>query len=283
MPSRLSSLTLALSVLLAGRTAAQDPPSIVLVTTTGTYDSGLLDSLLPRFERESGYRVKVIAVGTGAALAMAARGDADALLVHAPELELQFVQSGDIIAGRLIMHNDFVLVGPPGDPASVAACRDLPCAMRSIAAQGPFLSRGDRSGTHEMELKLWRQAGIPVDSVKGRVESGQGMGATLDIANQRGAYTLTDRGTYMSHRAGQQMRIVFEGDPVLLNVYHVYAVNPARHPKTNLAGARALVSFMASPSTQQAIGEFGRTRFGRSLYIPDVGRDSTRLHHTAPQ
>lgn len=278
MANRLSSLTAALVLMLAASAGAQDRPPIVLATTTGTYDSGLLDSLLPRFERESGYRVKIIAVGTGAALAMAGRGDADALLVHAPERELEFIRSGDIIEGTLIMHNDFVLIGPPDDPASVNSCRDLPCAMRLIAGRGPFLSRGDRSGTHEMELRLWRLAGIGVDSVKGRVESGQGMGATLDIAHQRGAYTLTDRGTYMAHRAGQHMRIVFEGDPVLLNVYHAYAVNPARHPKVNLAGARAFVAFMAAPSTQLAIGEFGRSRYGRSLYIPDVGRDSTRLH-----
>ena len=278
MTNRLSSLTLGIGLLLAAPASAQDRPPLVLATTTGTYDSGLLDSLLPRFEQESGFRVKIIAVGTGAALAMAARGDADALLVHAPERELEFVRSGDIIEGRLIMHNDFVLTGPPDDPASVSSCRELACAMKALAGAGRFISRGDRSGTHEMELRLWRLAGIAVDSVKGRVETGQGMGATLDIASQRKAYTLTDRGTFMAHRSGQSMRIVFEGDPVLLNVYHAYAVNPARHPKTNLAGARAFVSFMASPSTQQAIGQFGRSRFGRSLYIPDVGRDTTRLH-----
>ena len=278
MTNRLSSLTLGLCLLLAASAGAQVRSPVVLATTTGTYDSGLLDSLLPRFELESGFRVKVIAVGTGAALAMAARGDADALLVHAPERELDFVRSGDIIEGRLIMHNDFVLIGPPDDPASVSSCRDLACVMKALAGAGPFISRGDRSGTHEMELRLWRQAGIAVNSVKGRVETGQGMGATLDIARQRKAYTLTDRGTFMAHRSGRSLRIVFEGDPVLLNVYHAYAVNPARHPKTNLAGARAFVSFMAAPSTQVAIGEFGRSRFGRSLYIPDVGRDTTRLH-----
>ena len=278
MPRRLSLLTLLLTVLLAGRATGQDNRSLVLATTTGTYDSGLLDSLLPRFERESGYHVKVIAVGTGAALAMARRGDADAVLVHAPLREMEYVASGDLIEGRLIMHNDFVLVGPAEDPAGVGSCRDLRCAMRAISRTGPFISRGDRSGTHEMELVLWRSAELAPESARDRLESGQGMGATLEIAVQRSAYTLTDRGTFFAHPAGRRLRILFEGDPVLLNVYHAYAVNPARHPRTNVAGARAFVTYLAEPATQQAIGRFGRERFGRSLYIPDVGRDSMRLH-----
>jgi tungstate transport system substrate-binding protein len=282
MLKRFFLLTLPLSVLLGGRAVAQDSQSLVLATTTGTYDSGLLDTLLPRFEREHRVKVKIIAVGTGAALAMARRGDADAVLVHAPEREREYVASGDLIEGRLIMHNDFVLVGTALDPAGVRSCQDLPCAMRAIARAGPFISRGDRSGTHEMELALWRQAGIAPDSARARAETGQGMGATLDIAVQRSAYTLTDRGTFMAHPAGRQLQVVFEGDPILLNVYHAYAVNPERHPRTNLAGARAFVAFMADPVTQQAIGRFGRERYGRSLYIPDVGRDSMRLHQATP-
>ena len=278
MTKRLSILTLATWVLLSSRSAAQEGTSIILATTTGTYDSGLLDSLLPRFERESGIRVKVIAVGTGAALAMAGRGDADAILVHAPRREMEYVRSGDIMEGRLVMHNDFVLLGPPDDPATVKSCRELTCAMRAVARTGPFVSRGDRSGTHEMELALWRLAGVSPDSVKDRVESGQGMGATLDIAGQRSAYTISDRGTFMAHPAGQRMAIMSEGDPVLLNIYHAYVVNPARHPAVNLAGARKFLAFMVAPATQQRIGEFGRSRYGRSLYIPDAGRDSTRLH-----
>lgn len=277
-PFRLLSLTLGLGILLAPSAGAQDRTALILATTTGTYDSGLLDSLLPEFERRSGIRVKVIAVGTGAALLMAGRGDADAILVHAPEREREYQNRGDIIEGRLVMHNDFVLAGPPDDPGAVTACRELVCAMRAIARSGPFLSRGDRSGTHEMELALWRLVGISPDSARGRVESGQGMGATLEIARQRAAYTLVDRGTLLAHPAGRQLRIVFEGDPALLNIYHVYAVNPERHPRVNLAGARAFIAFMVAESTQRAIGRFGRERFARSLYIPDVGRDSTRLH-----
>lgn len=271
-------LALLVTLFSAAPAAAQDSTSLVLATTTGTYDSGLLDSLLPRFERENGIKVKIIAVGTGAALAMARRGDADAVLVHAPPRELEYVQSGDLIEGRLIMHNDFVLAGPPDDPAGVKSCRDIPCAMRAIARTGPFISRGDRSGTHEMELILWRKAELAPEAARNRVESGQGMGATLDIAAQRAAYVLTDRGTYMAHPAGRRLPIVFEGDPVLLNVYHAYVVNPAKHLKVNLRGAQLFVAFMADPATQRAIGRFGRERYGRSLYIPDVGRDSTRLH-----
>jgi ABC-type tungstate transport system, permease component len=279
---RLSLVTLALSLLLAGRIAGQDNPTLVLATTTGTYDSGLLDSLVPRFERESGVKVKIIAVGTGAALTMARRGDADAVLVHAPVREREYVASGDLIEGRLIMHNDFVLAGPPGDPAGVTSCRDLPCAMRAIARTGPFISRGDRSGTHDMELALWLNASLAPDSAKQRVESGQGMGATLEIAAQRSGYTLVDRGTFMAHPAGRQLRIVFEGDPLLLNVYHAYVVNPENHSRANASGARAFVAYLARPQTQRAIGRFGLERYGRSLYVPDVGRDSTRLFEAVP-
>jgi tungstate transport system substrate-binding protein len=282
MAGRLSFLTLAFPVVLAGALEAQNGSEMILATTTGTYDSGLLDSLVPRFERESGVRVKIIAVGTGAALAMGRRGDADAVLVHAPPRELEYVMRGDLVDGRLIMHNDFVLAGPAGDPAGVSACRDVPCVMRAIARTGPFISRGDGSGTHEMELTLWRLAALPPESARNRVESGQGMGATLEIAAQRSAYVLTDRGTLLAHPAGRQLRIVFEGDPVLLNVYHAYVVNPGKHSRINAAAARAFVAYLVSPETQRAIGRFGRERYGRSLYIPDAGRDSTRLHVTAP-
>ena len=278
MTTRLCTFTLGLGVLLSAPARAQDREAIVLATTTGTYDSGLLDSLLPRFERESGFRVKIIAVGTGAALTMAGRGDADAILVHAPQRELDYVKSGDLIEGSLVMHNDFVLVGPPGDPAGVKRCRDLRCAIRTIARAGPFISRGDHSGTHEMELRLWRLAGLTPDSARVRAETGQGLGATLEIAGQRAAYTLTDRGTFLAHPAGRRLSIVFQGDPALLNIYHAYVVNPAKHPKVNLAGARAFVSFMVAPSTQRESGEFGRPRYGRSLYVPDADRDSVRLH-----
>ena len=271
-------LTLGSVFLLAASARAQESAEIILATTTSTYDSGLLDSIVPLFERESSVRVKVIAVGTGAALAMARRGNADLVLVHSPEREQEYVRSGDLIEGRLVMHNDFVLAGPMDDPAGVRSCHDLVCAMQAIARNGIFVSRGDRSGTHDMELSLWRRAGFAADSVKNRVETGQGMGATLHVAGQRRGYTLSDRGTLLAHPAGRVLRVVFEGDPALLNVYHVYVVNPARHPAIESRGARAFAAFLVAESAQRAIGEFGRERYGRSLFTPDAGRDSTRLH-----
>ncbi|MEO8200212.1 MAG: substrate-binding domain-containing protein [Gemmatimonadota bacterium] len=256
---------------------AQARAEVILATTTSTNDSGLLDSLIPAFEKSSGVRVKIIAVGTGAALEMARRGDADAVLVHAPALERDYTRSGDLVEGRLIMHNDFVLVGPPHDPAGVARCKDLACAMGAMARDQVFISRGDKSGTHQMEMALWRLAGIPPDSVRGRVETGQGMGATLDVAEQRLGYTLTDRGTFLAHRTRATLAILFEGDPRLLNVYHAYVVNPLTHPATHTESARALVEFLASPAGQATIDRFGRARFGRPLFIPDVGRDTMAL------
>lgn len=254
--------------------AAQDAPTIIFATTTSTYDTGLLDSLLPLFEQKSGIRVKVIAVGTGAALEMARRGDADVVLVHARELEQPYVDRGDLIEARQIMHNDFVLVGPPNDPAGAGACDNIVCAMRAIARTGPFISRGDRSGTHQMELNLWRRAGIDPASVQRR-ETGQGMGATLDVADQMRGYTLTDRGTFLAHRARPHFRLVFEGDSLLINSYRAYVVNPATHPGVKAAPARALVDFLVSPTAQDAIGRFGVARFGRQLFVPDAAKSPT--------
>lgn len=270
-------LALGVTAFLTSPLQAQARPEIILATTTSTNDSGLLDSLIPVFEQSSGIRVKVIAVGTGAALEMARRGDADAVLVHAPELERDYLRSGDLIEGRLIMHNDFIIVGPWSDPGGIHRCPNLGCAMRAIAQGQRFISRGDRSGTYQMEIALWRSVGLQPDLVEGRVESGQGMGATLDITEQRHGYTLTDRGTFLAHRGAGTLRILFEGDPQLLNIYHAYVVNPARHPATHAESARALLAFLVSPAGQEAIGRYGQQRFGRSLFVPDIGRDTTAL------
>jgi tungstate transport system substrate-binding protein len=261
-------LTLALAVSALG--SAQATPSIILATTTSTQDSGLLDALVPRFEKERGIEVKVIAVGTGAALRMAGSGDADVVLVHAPEAERKYVESGDLVDGRLVMHNDFVIVGPPDDPPGVRKVKSAADAMRAIAARGTFVSRGDDSGTHAAELALWAAARIDPKSVTRREETGQGMGATLNIADQKRAYTLTDRGTYLSLRARLGLAIVFQGDPALRNVYHVYAVNRAKHPKARSQEARALIDFLVSPAVQQAIGAFKRDVYGESLFFPDA-------------
>ena len=246
--------------------------SIILSTTTSTQDSGLLDVLVPRFERESGIEVKVIAVGTGAALKMAASGDADVVLVHAPESERTYVQAAHLVEGRLVMHNDFLIVGPSDDAAGVRQQRALPDVMRAIAAKSTFISRGDQSGTHTAELSLWTAAGINPGTLTRREETGQGMGATLNVADQKRAYTLTDRGTYLAQRKRLSLVPLFQGDASLRNVYHVYAVNPAKHPKAKLAEARQFIAFLVSPAIQRAIGAFKRDEYGESLFFPDALR-----------
>lgn len=274
--------TLALAALLLG---AQSPPAIaqqsrdmILATTTSTQDSGLLDSILPVFESQSGIRVKVIAVGTGAALEMARSGDADAVLVHAPAAEQEYVESGDLAQGRLVMHNDFLIVGPAGDPAGIEGMNDPAKALAQLARNGAtFVSRGDGSGTEKKEMELWRGAGIDPDAVSRRVETGQGMGATLLVAEQRQAYTLTDRATYLAFGQRLTLKPMVQGAPSLLNIYHVYVVDPAKHPKTKLPEARAFAGFMVAPATQARIGAFGRSRFGEPLFFPDAGRDTASL------
>jgi tungstate transport system substrate-binding protein len=264
--------------LLLGLSTGYVPPAwaqtrdIVLATTTSTQDSGLLDSLLPIFRDGTGIGVKVIAVGSGAALAMARTGDADAVLVHAPEAERPLVESGDLVEGRRIMHNDFLIVGPAGDPARAGAAGDLAGAMQGIAAAGPFISRGDGSGTEKKELELWKAAGVDPAKVTRREEAGQGMGATLLIASERRGYTLTDRGTYLALRERLDLVPLVEGDPTLLNVYHAYVVNPAKHRKVKPGEARAFVEFLASEPAQALIGTFGKSRFGQPLFYPDAGK-----------
>jgi tungstate transport system substrate-binding protein len=245
---------------------------MVLATTTSTQDSGLLDSLLPVFRAGTGIEVKVIAVGSGAALAMARTGDADAVLVHAPEAERPYVESGDLVEGRRIMHNDFLIVGPKDDPAGAGGAGDLAAAMRKIAAAGRFIARGDGSGTEKKELDLWNAAGIDPAKVHRREETGQGMGATLLVASERRGYTLTDRGTYLALRQRLDLIPLVEGDPTLLNVYHAYVVNPAKHRKVKPGEARALVAFLASEPAQEMIGSFGESRFGQPLFFPDAGK-----------
>jgi tungstate transport system substrate-binding protein len=201
---------------------------------------------------------------------MAGTGDADVVLTHAPDDERKYVESGDLVDGRLVMHNDFVMVGPPDDPAGVRTVTSVANAMRAIAARGSFVSRGDDSGTHAQELALWRAASSDPKSIPRREETGQGMGATLNIADQKRAYTLTDRGTYLSLQKRLGLVIVFQGDPTLRNLYHVYAVNPVKHPKVKRAETQAFIDFLVSPPIQQAIGAFKRDLYGESLFFPDA-------------
>jgi tungstate transport system substrate-binding protein len=280
-----AALGLALLVGACGGTARQgEAPatggpggSMILATTTSTQDSGLLDLLVPLFQAQTGVNVKVIAVGSGAALEMARKGDADAVLTHAPQAEAPLVAAGDLVEGQLVMHNDFVLVGPPGDPAGVRGATTAEEAMRRIAGAGGFISRGDNSGTHAKELALWKAAGIDPAGVPRREETGQGMGATLNIADQRRAYTLTDRATYLALRDRLALEVVFEGAPSLLNVYHVYLVNPAKHAGVKEAQARAWIAFLVAPETQRLIGEFGREQYGEPLFVPDAGKTLEEL------
>ena len=248
---------------------------ILLATTTSTRDAGLLDSLLPIFERQTGYRVKVIAVGSGQALALGRRGDADVVLSHAPEAERVLVDSGYFVSRRLVMHNDFLVVGPRDDPAGLRGMTDAVAAFRKLAQQeGRFVSRGDQSGTHQRERAFWRRAGVsPPGAGSWYIESGQGMGETLQMADQKHAYTLTDRATYLAWRDKVQLAPLVEGDPGLYNVYHVLELNPRNAARVNLAGGKALADFLVAPETQALIGQFGRSRFGQSLFVPDAGKE----------
>jgi tungstate transport system substrate-binding protein len=245
---------------------------VILATTTSTQDSGLLDVLIPLFEKKSGYTVKTIAVGTGQSLALGDRGEADAVLVHAPELELQYLAKGNLVNRRRVMHNDFVLVGPPADPVGIRGIKRTADALKKIAeTQGTFVSRGDNSGTHNTERSLWKAARVVPKGVW-YIESGQGMGATLTIASEKGAYALTDRGTYLSLQKRVRLAILLGGDAPLLNVYHVMEVSPARHPKVNAAGGRAFADFIVSPEAQAVIKTFGVEKYGAPLFFPDAGK-----------
>ena len=242
---------------------------LLLATTTSVNDSGLLDDLVPRFEEESGVNVKVIAVGTGAALRMAALGNADALLVHSPEAERELVSSGDIMNRRLVAYNDFLVVGPSGDPAQLRAEPNLEVGLERLLAAGQaggtrFLSRGDDSGTHKRELALWAAAGLDPRG-DWYLESGQGMGATLTIADQRGAYLLTDRATFLALRHTLELVPLLEQDPLLINLYSVMQVNPQKS-EINGEEAAAWVDFMTRPDMQSRIGLFRVEEFGQPLF-----------------
>lgn len=266
-------LTWLVAVAAAVAAAPQQSRDVILATTTSTRDAGLLDTLVPLFERQSGYHVRIIAVGSGQALEMGRRGDADVVLAHAPEAERVLVDSGYFVNRRLVMHNDFLIVGPSRDPAGIRAMTDAVGALRRIAERAQvFVSRGDQSGTHKLEQKLWRIAGVQLpDPRSWYVEAGHGMGETLQMADEKHAYTITDRATYLAWRDRLQLATLVEGDPLLYNVYHVLELNPRNAPRINLAGGKAFADFLVAPATQALIGEFGKARFGQRLFIPDAG------------
>jgi tungstate transport system substrate-binding protein len=258
---------------LAALTRAADERPIILATTTSTQDSGLLDMLVPMFEKKTGIHVKTIAIGTGQALALGARGEADVVLCHAPELEKKYVADGSMIDRRIVMHNDFVFVGPPADPAHVRGSNQAVVVLKKIAdAKATFVSRGDNSGTDILEKKLWKASGVDPRGASWYLEAGQGMGATLRLASEKRAYTISDRGTYVAQRKTVELDILSQGDAELRNVYHVMLVNPAKFPKVNQSGGKAFADFLVSAESQDAIRDFGRDKFGEPLFFPDAGK-----------
>jgi tungstate transport system substrate-binding protein len=252
-------------------------PPVILSTTTSTQDSGLLDVLVPLFERTTGYTVKTISVGTGQALALAARGEADVTLAHAPALEKKYVADRKMLNRRLVMYNDFVIIGPADDPAGIKGASSAVEAMGAIARTGSrFVSRGDNSGTHILEKSLWKQAGVEPSS-PWYIESGQGMGPTLGVADERNAYTLTDRATYLAYQKRLRLPILLQGDRPLLNIYSVMEVNPANGTKVNVAGGKAFADFIVAPATQQVIKTFGVDKYGQPLFVPIAGMSEDRI------
>jgi len=260
-----------------GSGAAAQSDIVILSTTTSTQDSGLLDVLVPMFEKKTGLSVKTISVGTGQALALAARGEADVTLAHAPSLEKKYVDEGKMVNRRLVMYNDFVLIGPESDPARIRGEKSAVAALKKIAAAGArFVSRGDKSGTHTLELNLWKQAGV-TPGVAWYIEAGQGMGATLGIADDRQAYTLSDRATLLAFSRRVKLVTMVEGDRPLLNIYSVMEVNPANGPRVNAEGGKALADFMLAPETQAVIKAFGVDKYGQPLFVPIAGKKDEDL------
>jgi tungstate transport system substrate-binding protein len=279
---RIGCLALALLLVLGGGAEAQARRDLILATTTSTQDSGLLDSLVPLFEKHCRCRVKTIAVGTGQALALGGRGDADVVLGHAPVLEERYVSEGLFRNRRLVMSNDFLVVGPEEDPAGLRGAQGMADALRLLASgKAPFVSRGDSSGTNILELNLWKAAGIRPEGAW-YLQAGQGMAATLRIASEKGAYVLTDRGTYLAVRQSLALEPMLQGAPQLLNIYHVMEVNAEIYPNVNHAGARAFADFLVSPEAQGIIRTFGTARFGQPLFTPQAGRREADLLAPAP-
>jgi tungstate transport system substrate-binding protein len=264
--TRFLAAALAAALLAAGCSSGQ-PKTLTLATTTSTQDSGLLDVLVPRFRERSGIEVKVVAVGTGQALELGRRGDADVLLVHDPAAEQRFMDDGFGADRREVMHNDFVLVGPADDPAGVKGQASVAEAFARIARRGsPFVSRGDESGTHQKEKAVWHEAGVEPHG-DWYLRAGAGMGQVLRLASEKRAYTLSDRGTFLALRQGLDLAVLAEGDPLLVNPYHVIVVNPAKHPHVHQREAQRFADFLLSPEGRGLIADFGKDRYGQPLFF----------------
>jgi tungstate transport system substrate-binding protein len=259
-------------LILAGVTPAlAQAQSIVVASTTSTQDSGLFDYILPLFEKETGIDVKVVAQGTGQALDTGRRGDADVVFVHAKAQEEKFIEEGFGVKRFEVMYNDFVLIGPKSDPASVSGMTDIAAALVSIEVKKAlFVSRGDRSGTHSTELRLWQDAGVNIEAAKGRwyKDIGQGMGAALNTASAMNAYVLSDRGTWLSFRNRGDLAISVEGDKRLFNQYGVMLVNPEKHPDVKAELGQIFIDWLIAPEGQKAIGEYKID--GQQLFFPNA-------------
>lgn len=255
-------------ILFSTLSVAGQSRELKMSTTTSTENSGLLEVLIPPFEKLTGIRIKVIAVGTGKALALGRSGDVDLVLVHALNAEELFVQQGYGVKRHKVMHNDFVIIGPAADPAGIKAQKSAAFALKIIAAsESSFISRGDDSGTHKKEIELWQQAGI---SPKGKwyKEAGQGMGAVITMADALQAYTMTDRGTYLALQDKIELMVLIEGDPLLFNPYGIIAVNPEKHPHVNYNGAVRFIEWLTAPAGQEIIRNFRKK--GNILFYPDA-------------
>jgi tungstate transport system substrate-binding protein len=250
---------------------------VIFATTTSVQDTGVLDVIVPMFEKETGYQVKAIAVGTGQALALAGRGEADVILAHAPDAEKKYVSEGSLVNRRLMMHNTFLLAGPATDPAKVKENKKAVEALKKIAeAKATFVSRGDDSGTHKLEMKLWGQAGVK-PAGEWYLEAGQGMGKTLGIAGEKQAYAISDRATYLAFQKTTGLSVLLEGDPAFLNIYHVMEINSEKFPKVNAAGGKAFADFLLSAKVQGVLKTFGKEKFGEPLFYPDAGQTEEAL------
>jgi tungstate transport system substrate-binding protein len=266
----LSGFALALLVFIPAGARQND---IIFATTTSTQDTGLLDVLIPVFEKNSGFRVKTIAVGSGQAMAMGERGEADVLLVHSPDAEEKFIRQGFGVNRRLVMHNDFVIIGPARDPARLKGLTSAAAAFKNIAStKSLFISRGDNSGTHVKEQKIWKLAGINPEKEKWYQQTGLGMGQSIAVANEKLGYTLCDRATFLSMKRNLDLSIRVESDTSLMNIYHVIEVNSKKFPRVNSEGARAFADFWVSAETQKMIRQFGIKKYGEILFHPDAGK-----------
>lgn len=272
MAKRLSLGLLAISLILAGfnfSVRAQETNAVIIATTTSVRDTGLLDVLVERFQKKTGYIVKSIAVGTGQALQMGKQGEADILWVHSPDDEIKFITDGYGTDRTTFAHNDFVILGPKDDPSKIKGIGKASDAFKIIAEAGVlFISRGDQSGTHKKELNLWKDAGVQPKK-ENYIEAGQGMAATLTMANEKQAYILADRSTYLSLKKNIELVILSEGDDALLNKYSIILVNPAKFAKINVKGARVFFDFILSKETKDIIDNFGKDKFGGQLFFYD--------------